>query len=70
MAVKSTFEKKLSRLNELSVILERGDAPLEDLLKAFEEGIKLYRECNTILEDTESKIQTILVEQGDANETS
>lgn len=70
MAVKSTFEKKLSRLNELSVILERGDAPLEELLKTFEEGIKLYRECNTILEDTESKIQTILVEQGDTSETS
>lgn len=70
MAVKSTFEKKLNRLNELSVILERGDAPLEELLKAFEEGIKLYRECNAILEDTESKIQTILVEQGDSNEVS
>jgi len=44
MAVKSNFEKKMDRLGELSVILERGEAPLEELLKVFEEGIKLYRE--------------------------
>lgn len=63
MAAKSNFEKKMDRLSELSVILERGDAPLEELLKVFEEGIKLYRECNVILETTESKIQTILLSE-------
>lgn len=63
MATKSNFEKKMDRLGELSVILERGEAPLEELLKVFEEGIKLYRECNTILETTESKIQTILLSE-------
>ncbi|MDH8677079.1 exodeoxyribonuclease VII small subunit [Fusibacter bizertensis] len=63
MASKSTYEKKLERLSELSTILERGEAPLEELLKVFEEGIKLYRECNTILESTEAKIQTILTNE-------
>lgn len=63
MAGKSTYEKKLERLSELSTILERGDAPLEELLKVFEEGIKLYRECNSILENTEAKIQTILTNE-------
>jgi len=63
MAAKSNFEKKMERLGELSVLLERGDAPLEELLKVFEEGIKLYRECNAILETTESKIQTILISE-------
>ena len=63
MEAKSNFEKKMDRLSELSVILERGDAPLEELLKVFEEGIKLYRECNVILETTESKIQTILLSE-------
>lgn len=69
MAGKSTYEKKIERLSELSTILERGEAPLEELLKVFEEGIKLYRECNTILDNTESKIQTILIkeEANDAN---
>ena len=63
MATKSNFEKKMERLGELSIVLERGDAPLEELLKVFEEGIKLYRECNTILETTDSKIQTILTSE-------
>ena len=61
MAVKSSFEKKMDRLTELSDILDRGDATLDELLKSFEEGIKLYRECNKILDQTEAKIQTILV---------
>ncbi len=61
MAVKSSFEKKMDRLTELSDILDRGDATLDELLKSFEEGIKLYRECYKILDQTEAKIQTILV---------
>ncbi|GAB6108866.1 exodeoxyribonuclease VII small subunit [Fusibacter bizertensis] len=69
MAGKSTYEKKIERLSELSTILERGEAPLEELLKVFEEGIKLYRECNTILDNTESKIQTILIKE-EANDES
>ncbi|HAS72659.1 MAG TPA: exodeoxyribonuclease VII small subunit [Clostridiales bacterium UBA8960] len=68
MATKSNFEKKMQRLGELSVALERGDAPLEEMLKLFEEGIKLYRECNTLLEATESKIQTILTAEEGLNE--
>ena len=62
MAKQSTYEKNIERLNEISTLLERGDVPLEELLKAFEEGIKLYRVCHSILETTESKIQTILDE--------
>ncbi len=61
MAVKSSFEKKMDRLTELSDVLDRGDATLDELLKSFEEGIKLYRECHKILDQTEAKIQTILV---------
>ena len=68
MAGKSAYEKKIERLAELSTILERGEAPLEELLKVFEEGIKLYRECNLILESTEAKIQTILVDEEGSNE--
>ncbi len=69
MAAKSTFESKMNRLNDLSTALEKGDAPLEELLKIFEEGIKLYRECNAILDATESKIQTILL-SGEASDES
>lgn len=66
MAKQSTYEKNIERLNEISTLLERGDVPLDDLLKAFEEGIKLYRVCHAILESTESKIQTILDVENEA----
>lgn len=64
MAVKkSSFEEKLNRLQEIASALEKGELSLEEMLKAFEEGIKVYRECNTILESTEAKIQMLITEE-------
>lgn len=57
---KGAFEQKIMRLNEISNSLEHGDDTLEDMLKYFEEGIKVYRECFEILKDTETKIKMIL----------
>lgn len=62
-AKKSSFEEKLNRLQEIANALEKGELTLEEMLKAFEEGIKVYRECNTILETTESKIQLLMTEE-------
>ena len=38
---KVTFEAQLQRLEEIVAALEKGDAPLADSLKLFEEGTKL-----------------------------
>ncbi len=62
-AKKSSFEEKLNRLQEIAIALEKGELSLEEMLKAFEEGIKVYRECNTILESTEAKIQMLMTEE-------
>ncbi|MBE0449594.1 MAG: exodeoxyribonuclease VII small subunit [Clostridia bacterium] len=62
-AKKSSFEEKLNRLQEIANALEKGELSLEEMLKAFEEGIKVYRECNTILESTEAKIQMLMTEE-------
>ena len=40
-AKKLSFEEKLSRLEEIVAALEKGDAPLADSLRLFEEGTKL-----------------------------
>ena len=37
-AKKKSFEESLARLGEVVRTLERGDAPLADSLKLFEEG--------------------------------
>ncbi|MBF4693683.1 exodeoxyribonuclease VII small subunit [Fusibacter ferrireducens] len=57
---KGAFEQKIMRLNEISNSLENGNEALEDMLKYFEEGIKVYRECFEILKDTETRIKMIL----------
>ncbi|MBM7561565.1 exodeoxyribonuclease VII small subunit [Fusibacter tunisiensis] len=57
---KIKFEAQLKRLQEISTQLEDGDLPLDEMLKAFEEGIKTYRSCNALLEETEAKIQMLI----------
>lgn len=54
------FEKKLSRIEEIVSLMEKGELSLEESLKAFEEGIKLSRECQTQLSEAEQKVQILL----------
>ncbi len=50
------FEQSVSRLDEIVRQLERGDVPLEQSLKLFEEGTALVRSCGTMLDQAEQKI--------------
>lgn len=54
------FEKKLTRLEEIVQKMEKGDLPLEQSLKLFEEGIGLTRECQTQLSEAENKIRLLV----------
>ena len=53
---KITFEEAMQRLDTIVKTLERGDAPLEDSLKLFEEGTKMINICNTMLTKAEQKV--------------
>ena len=44
--------------------MEEGELTLEESLKAFEQGIKLTRECQQALDQAEQKVQ-LLVKAGD-----
>ncbi len=57
-----SFEEKMEMLEEIVAELEKGDLNLDDSVSKFEEGIKISKECNKILEEAEKKI-TILVEK-------
>jgi exodeoxyribonuclease VII small subunit len=57
------FEEHLTALEAVVEQLERGDLPLEDSVRLFEEGMKLSDACKKELEAAEGKIQ-ILVNQG------
>lgn len=53
---KLSFEQSIGRLQEIVAALERGDAPLADSLKLFEEGTKLVSSCSAMLDQAEQKV--------------
>ena len=63
---KLDFEGAMARLEEIVGLLERGDAPLEEAMKLFEEGAKLLRECTAQLDQAEQKV--VLLTQGQEGE--
>ncbi|MGD1006769.1 MAG: exodeoxyribonuclease VII small subunit [Ignavibacteriaceae bacterium] len=53
---KNSFESKLSRLEEISSLLEKDDIGLEEAINLYEEGIELSRNCILILNEAELKV--------------
>ena len=54
------FEDCLTRLEQIVSALETGNLPLEDSLRAFEEGMELCRRGSVILDGAEKKVETLL----------
>lgn len=54
-----SFEERLARLEEIVATLDRAEAPLEELIQIYEEGLALSRECADFLRQTEQKVQNI-----------
>ncbi|MBQ9760091.1 MAG: exodeoxyribonuclease VII small subunit [Clostridia bacterium] len=61
---KMTFEGSMTRLEEVIRLLESGNAPLDESLKLYEEGIALVRACTERLDGAEQKIKMLQM-QGD-----
>lgn len=57
------FEAALANLEALVEAMEEGELSLEESLKAFEQGIRLTRECQQALDQAEQKVQ-LLVKTG------
>ena len=55
-----TFEASMQRLEQIVRTMERGDAPLEDSLKLFQEGTELVRSCGKLLEEAELQVKKIM----------
>ncbi len=53
---KPSFEQSVNRLGEIVKLLEKGDAPLADSLKLFEEGTALIAHCEGLLSEAEQKV--------------
>jgi exodeoxyribonuclease VII small subunit len=55
----NTFETELSRLQEISNLLDNDELDLETTLKLFEEGVELSRSCIQTLKEAEVRITEI-----------
>lgn len=51
-----SFEEGLSRLENIAEQMEKGEVPLEELLKLYEEGIKLSEELTQKLNAAEGRM--------------
>ena len=55
-----TFEENLQRLEQIVRAMERGEAPLEESLKLFQEGTELVRVCGKLLDDAQLQVNKVL----------
>ncbi len=60
---KIKFEDALKGLEDIVERLEKGELSLDETLSQYEEGIRLYKQCTTLLEDAEKKIQILVKDE-------
>ena len=58
---KPTFEENMQRLEQIVRAMERGEVPLEESLKLFQEGTELVRTCGKLLDDAQLQVKKIVV---------
>lgn len=62
------FEEKLRELEQLVTRMEDGNLDLEESLEAFENGVKLVRDCQRALEAAEQKVKVLTSPEGDTED--
>lgn len=58
-----TFEENMQRLEQIVRAMERGDVPLEESLKLFQEGTKLVESCGKLLDEAELQVKKIITDE-------
>ncbi len=56
----NTFEENMQRLEQIVRTMERGEVPLEESLKLFQEGTELVSACGKLLDEAELKVKKIV----------
>lgn len=54
-----TFEQALDGLTKMVDKLESGQLSLEESVAAFEEGVKLSRACESLLDEAEQRLNIL-----------
>jgi len=58
------FEECLQKLETIVDELEKGNLPLEQALKLFEQGVELSNSCRKELEAAEGRVEILLKQNG------
>jgi exodeoxyribonuclease VII small subunit len=61
-----SFEQSLKKLEAIVAQMERGDVPLEDSVKLFEEGTMLAEQCKQQLAEAEGKVEILIKQRNGA----
>lgn len=55
-----SFEENLMRLEQIVRTMERGEAPLGESLKLFQEGTELVRACGKLLDEAQLQVKKVM----------
>lgn len=56
----TSFEENMERLEQIVRSMERGDVPLEESLKLFQEGTALVKDCGKLLDEAEQQVTKVV----------
>ncbi len=62
-----SFEEAIKELTNIVGKIEQGQIPLQDSLEQYEKGMALIKQCRTILQKAEERIEKITKEQETEN---
>ena len=57
--IEMTFEEAIRKLESIALSLENEKIDLDESLKLYEEGVKLVRYCNKLIESADRKIKVL-----------
>jgi len=60
---KLSFEEAIKELTDIVGKIEQGQIPLQDSLEQYEKGMALIKQCRTILQKAEERIEKITKEE-------
>lgn len=63
-----TFEESLLKLENIIRELEKGEVPLDDMVKKYTEAMSLVKFCNDKLNSATETVNKILAEDGSLKE--
>ena len=68
MAKEKTFEEQIGELEEIVKKLENGDVSLDESLELFEQGVKLTKGCQKMLDTAEKQVKVLMSDGGEMTE--